>query len=630
MIPNKDSWLIPLIHETIESTYATKIDISTISLQKTKKEFKGDITLVCFPLTRFSSKKPQETAEEIGAALKNRDERIAGYNVIQGFLNIEISFAYWLNYLNQFSPDASLPSDQRSKVMIEYSSPNTNKPLHLGHIRNNLLGYSVAQILKACGHEVVKVNLINDRGIHICKSMIAWQKAGGGETPENSGLKGDHLVGKYYVEFDKMLQVQAKELKEAVESNQWDQVDKDAKPVIEKLLQAINNTEDEQKKKDLQSALKQHINNQTELMREAREMLMLWEKGDEAVINLWKTMNSWVYKGFDTTYNKLGVNFDKLYYESQTYVLGKDIVNQGLAQKVLFQKEDKSIWIDLSNESLDEKLLLRADGTSVYMTQDIGTAVLRNEELACKSYVYVVGNEQDYHFNVLKKTLQKMGYAWADGIFHLSYGMVDLPSGRMKSREGTVVDADDLIDEVISEAKIRSLDLGKTSELGEEEQEQLFETLGLGALKYFILKVDPKKKMVFNPEESIDLQGNTGPFIQYTYARIQSLISKAEGVIDSSSISTNSEESDSSRGIIRQLELFAETVQSAAASYSPALIANYMYDLAKDYNSYYHDYAILKEEDKTASAIRLKVAENVAFTLNTCANLLGMKMPNRM
>ncbi len=627
---NKEIWLTPLIQETLESLYNKTIPQDAISLQKTRKEFAGDSTLVCFGLSKYSGKKPPETAQEIGEALVKADSRISGFNVVNGFLNIELNYSYWVNYLQGYTPDAKLPEKARRRVMIEYSSPNTNKPLHLGHIRNNLLGFSVAEILSECGHFVSKVNLINDRGIHICKSMIAWQKKGNGETPSSSGMKGDHLVGKYYVEFDKMLSAETNELRAKIDSNDWQGIDNESQEGIKKLLAEIEKAEDSQKQKDLNSTLKQQINNQTPLMKEAREMLMLWERGDTDTIELWKTMNSWVYEGFNLTYKRLGVDFDKFYYESDTYILGKDIVQEGLAKGVLYKKDDGSVWIDLSDEGLDQKLLLRSDGTSVYMTQDIGTAVLRNKELNCSTYAYVVGNEQDYHFNVLKKTLQKMGYSFADGIYHISYGMVDLPSGRMKSREGTVVDADDLIDEVIEEAGNRALELGKTEDMSEDDQNQLFRKLGLGALKYYILKVDPKKRMVFNPEESIDLQGNTGPFIQYTYARIQSLLNKAKALSQIEISLDEMPEESSARYMIRMLEAYSETIQTAAEGYSPAMIANYMYELAKDYNSYYHDYPVLKEENLTLAAFRLEIARKTGETLAKCGKLLGMEMPERM
>ena len=630
MTENKESWLLPIIAKAVNALYETNLETTDLSFQKTRKEFPGDITLVCFPLTRISKKKPDVTAAEIGEAITQSDARVLGFNVVNGFLNIELTFAYWIDYLHNFSPEVSSSHVNTSKVMIEYSSPNTNKPLHLGHIRNNLLGFSVSRILQERGHDVKKVNLINDRGIHICKSMLAWIKSGKQESPESTGLKGDHLVGKYYVLFDSMLREESKIWKDRLESG--DTVNMDA-AFVEKakvLLETIATSIDEEKTKAAQSDLKLLINNQTELMKEAQQMLRDWEEGKQEVISLWKQMNAWVYEGFNKTYERMGVSFDKFYYESNTYILGKDIVQKGLESGVLFKKEDGSVWIDLQDAGLDQKLLLRSDGTSVYMTQDLGTAVVRNEELGCKSYIYVVGNEQDYHFNVLKLILQRLGYSWADGIYHLSYGMVDLPSGRMKSREGTVVDADDLIEEVISEAKARSLELGKTQEMSHEEQHKLFETLGLGALKYYILKVDPRKRMVFNPEESIDLQGNTGPFVQYTYARIQSLSQKAGSLKNIDIVASQIADEKSHRGLIRQLEAYSEMISQAADQYSPALVANYMYELAKEYNSFYHDFPILKEENVQLAAFRLKIATQTGLALKRCAYLLGMEMPDRM
>lgn len=630
MIESKETWLLPVIAETLTNLYKQECDVETITLQKTRKEFAGDITLVCFGLTRFSGKKPQETANEIGNALLNTDSRITGFNVVNGFLNIELTFDYWTDYLFTYNAKVNVADSLKKRVMIEYSSPNTNKPLHLGHVRNNLLGFSVARIAAEAGHTVFKVNLVNDRGIHICKSMIAWKKAGNGETPISSGIKGDHLVGKYYVIFDQLLRAESAALMLEVESNEFKNIAEIAVKPIQSILEQIKSSEGQDKIDGLKADLKQLVNNQTPLMKEAQQMLREWEEGKEEVINLWKTMNSWVYEGFEKTYKSLGVDFDKMYYESETYLLGKDIVMQGLEKGVLYQKEDGSIWIDLTDAGLDHKLLLRSDGTSVYMTQDIGTAVLRNSELNCKDYVYVVGNEQDYHFNVLKLVLQRLGYSWADGIYHLSYGMVDLPSGRMKSREGTVVDADDLIEEIVSEAKSRALELGKTDEMSDSEQSRLFEILGKGALKYYILKVDPKKRMIFNPEESIDLQGNTGPFIQYTYARIQSLKQKAASIAAIAYDATTLPDEKNHRALIRQLEAYSETVLLAAASYSPAIIANYMYDLAKEYNSFYHDFPIMKEENRELASFRLKIADKVGLTLHKCASLLGMEMPERM
>lgn len=630
MTQNKESWLIPLIIGTAEKLFAKPLPAEAIILQKTKKEFAGDITLVCFGLTRFSGKKPEETAHMMGEEILNTDKRIKSFNVVNGFLNLEFTFEFWASYLLSFDGDVSLPESKRQKVMVEYSSPNTNKPLHLGHIRNNLLGWSVSCILKACGHSVSMVNLINDRGIHICKSMIAWKKKGNGETPESSGIKGDHLAGKYYVEFDKMLSEESAQLKEQILQGNFESVETDAREAIKKTVSLIQNTSDEAKLKDLNAQLKQQVNNQTHLMKEAREMLIKWEQGDKDTIDLWKKMNSWVYAGFNQTYEKMGVRFDKFYYESQTYLFGKDLVERGLQSGVLFKEPDGSVWVDLTQEGLDKKLLLRSDGTSVYMTQDIGTAVKRHEEINASKYIYVVGNEQDYHFKVLKEVLLKLNMPWAEGIYHLSYGMVDLPSGRMKSREGTVVDADDLMSETISEAAARSMELGKTDEMSEEEKATLFETLGLGALKYYILKVDPRKRMVFNPQESIDLQGNTGPFIQYTYARINSLLSK--GRFDSAQIehTEKPENDDACIPLIRALEQFAEVVHGAAEAYSPAMVANYMYELAKEYNSFYHDNQILKEEDARKAAFRLLVSYRVAQTIKLSGELLGMRMPERM
>jgi len=630
MIEPKETWLVPVIAQTLTNLYKQNIGTEAITLQKTRKEFAGDITLVCFGLTRLSGKKPQETADEVGQALANADDRITGFNVVNGFLNIELTFDYWTSYLGQYNAEVIVADALKKRVMIEYSSPNTNKPLHLGHVRNNLLGFSVARIAAEAGHTVFKVNLVNDRGIHICKSMIAWKKAGNGETPASSGIKGDHLVGKYYVIFDQLLRAESSALMQEVENSEFKNVAEIAVKPIQSLVEQIKSAEGQDKIDGLKADLKQLVNNQTPLMREAQQMLRDWEEGKDDVINLWKTMNGWVYEGFEKTYKSLGVDFDKMYYESETYLLGKDIVMQGVEKGVLYQKEDGSVWIDLTDAGLDHKLLLRSDGTSVYMTQDIGTAVLRNSELNCKDYVYVVGNEQDYHFNVLKLVLQRMGYSWADGIYHLSYGMVDLPTGRMKSREGTVVDADDLIEEIVAEAKSRSLELGKTDEMTESEQNRLFEILGKGALKYYILKVDPKKRMIFNPEESIDLQGNTGPFIQYTYARIQSLKQKAVSLLELVFDASALPDEKNHRALIRQLEAYSETVILAASSYSPAIIANYMYDLAKEYNSFYHDFPIMKEENRELASFRLRIADKVGLTLHKCAFLLGIEMPERM
>lgn len=626
----KEAWLKEIVLSSLHQLYGDKAHVDQIVFQSTRKEFPGDITLVCFSLTKLSGKNPAQTAQEIGEKLCQHSTEIVRFNIVNGFLNIELSFNYWTSYIQSSSSDVSIPASGKSKVMIEYSSPNTNKPLHLGHIRNNLLGFSVSRIMQAAGHEVVKVNLVNDRGIHICKSMIAWKLSGKNETPNSSGIKGDHLVGKYYVEFDKALKVEAQGILDQLEQGNYSNLSDESRNKAKELLAKIATTEDAQKVNALKDDLKLLVNNQTELMRQAQQMLRDWENGDSEVIGLWKKMNAWVYKGFDETYKRLGVDFDHFYYESNTYVLGKDIIDEGLESGVLYQKEDGSVWIDLTAEGLDHKLLLRSDGTSVYMTQDLGTALLRHKELNCSSYVYVVGNEQDYHFKVLSHTLQKLGYAWAKGIYHLSYGMVDLPSGKMKSREGTVVDADDLIEDVIQEAQERSEELGKNDEMNAEEKVQLYSKIGLGALKYFILKVDPKKRMVFNPSESIDLNGNTGPFIQYTYARIQSIIRKAQTQIPVDFNAVLLEDEIRHRSLIRMLEQYRETVELASESYSPAMVANYAYDLAKEFNQFYHTFDIIKESNVNTASFRLLLAKKVGETLKQCFYLLGIEMPERM
>ena len=588
---NIEKHLLKEIAECVEALYgATGIDLQ---LQKTRKEFEGDYTLVVFPLLRTSRKSPDATAEEIGAALAARlPEQVKGYNVIKGFLNISLCENFWGERFAEMATAENYgiaPSNGKT-VMVEYSSPNTNKPLHLGHIRNNLLGYSVSQILAACGYNVIKANLVNDRGIHICKSMIAWQRYGQGETPASSGMKGDHLVGKYYVEFDKHFKAEVAE------------------------MVAGGMSEEEAKK-------------QAPILCDAQEMLRKWEMGDKEVRALWEMMNGWVYEGFDVTYKSLGVNFDKIYYESQTYLLGKELVDEGLSKGVFYRRDDGSVWIDLTGDGLDEKLLLRGDGTSVYMTQDLGTAFRRFEDNALDGMIYVVGNEQNYHFQVLKLVLKKLGYDWSDDIFHLSYGMVELPEGKMKSREGTVVDADDLIEDMVGTAREMSQELGKLDGLSEEQVAEVCHTVGLGALKYFILKVDPKKTMLFNPRESIDFNGNTGPFVQYTHARICSVLRKAEGeVLDASGATYMPEEVE----IIKYLVDFPATVLSAGENYSPALIAAYVYDLAKMYNGYYHDHSILREENAAVRAMRLQLSALVAKVIKTGMGLLGITVPERM
>ena len=570
------------------------IELDQVDLQETRKEFEGDVTLVVFPFLRQSRKAPEATAQEIGETLLNVGA-IAAFNVVKGFLNITLDKGVYVDQFKGFAEDENLglpEAGSKSAQLVEYSSPNTNKPLHLGHIRNNLLGYSVAQILEANGHPVKKVQIINDRGIHICKSMLAWMEHGNGETPESTGIKGDHLVGKYYVKFD---QVYKSEIAELIESGV-------AKDEAEKTAPS--------------------------LLR-AQELLRSWEAGDAETVNLWKKMNGWVYSGFDTTYAALGVDFDKYYYESETYLLGKDDVLKGLEQGVFYKKEDGSVWIDLEDEGLDHKLVLRSDGTSVYMTQDIGTAIQRSKDFAVEGMTYVVGNEQDYHFKVLFLILGRLGYTWASNLFHLSYGMVDLPTGKMKSREGTVVDADDLIATMVADAQKISEELGKVEGLDSDEKTALFNTLGLGALKYFILKVDPKKRMLFNPAESIDFTGNTGPFIQYTYARIQSLLRKGASELEAlkwDGLSINEEE----QNVMKALLGYAETVDQASRLYAPSIIANYTYDLVKKYNGFYQNNSILKAEDDQRIAFRLLLSQKVAEVIKHAMGCLGINVPNRM
>ena len=571
------------------------IEIPTVEFQATRKEFEGDITVVVFPLLRYKKGNPVQIGEDLGKYIVENVAEITNYNVVKGFLNLVIDDSFYTNFFNSIYPDSSYgmvsPKADEKAVMVEYSSPNTNKPLHLGHVRNNLLGYSVAEIIKAAGKKVYKTQIINDRGIHICKSMLAWEKFGNGETPESTGLKGDKLVGNYYVKFDQ-----------------------EYKKEIAQLI-AEGKTEDEAKK-------------EAPLFVEAQQMLLKWEAGDEEVVALWKEMNSWVYAGFEVTYKSMGVNFDTLYYESNTYLLGKDVVAQGLEKGVFYKKEDGSVWCDLTEDGLDEKIVLRSDGTAVYMTQDIGTAIQRVKDYAdVGGMVYTVGNEQDYHFQVLFLILKKLGFDWAKQLHHLSYGMVDLPSGKMKSREGTVVDADDLMDEMTATAKEISEELGKLDGYSDEEKNELYETIGLGALKYFILKVDPKKRILFDPKSSVDFQGNTGPFIQYTYARIQSIIRKADFDY-SQPVKTELHEKE--KELLKQLELYPETVQQAAASYSPAIIANYTYDLVKEFNSFYQNVHILGEQDLDKKAFRVQLSKKVADTIKSAFLLLGIKVPERM
>jgi len=569
----------------------------SIQFQKTRKDFKGDVTLVVFPLLRASKKGPEQTAEEIGNYLKEKVAEVAGFNVVKGFLNLEITQEYWYNqFVTAYNTTVYgvVKADKDSPThLVEYSSPNTNKPIHLGHLRNNFLGYSVAEIIKASGKNVKKVQIINDRGIHICKSMIAWQEYGNGETPDSSGIKGDHLVGKYYVEFDKYYKNEVADL--VADGIEKGQAEKEA-PIFKK----------------------------------AQEMLLRWEKNDPAVIALWEKMNQWVYDGFAITYKRLGVDFDKNYYESDTYLLGKKVVEIGLDKGVFYKKEDGSVWIDLSAEGLDEKIILRSDGTAVYMTQDIGTAIQRHEDFNFSHMAYTVANEQDYHFKVLFLILDKLGYDWAKNCYHLSYGMVDLPSGRMKSREGTVIDADDFMQEMVDTAKNIAKELGKLDGMTDEDANALYEVVGMGALKYFLLKVDPRKRMLFDPKESIDFQGNTAPFIQYTYARIQSILRKAtfdySQEVSASSVSLHIKEKE----LIKQLELYPDIIQQAADNYSPALIANYTYDLVKEFNSFYQNVSILGESNEIKKRLRVQLADKVANVIKSAFSLLGIQVPNRM
>ena len=583
----------------IKELYGAEVTPAQVQLQKTKKEFKGHLTLVVFPFLRMSKKAPEQTAQEIGEYLVKNEPAVAEYNVIKGFLNLTVACSCWIDLLNNIQADKNygiVPvAENAPLVMIEYSSPNTNKPLHLGHVRNNLLGYSLSRIMAANGNKVIKTNIVNDRGIHICKSMLAWQKWGNGATPESTGKKGDHLIGDFYVLFSNKLKEETAAL--------------EAKGMTKEEAEAAS-----------------------PLMQEAREMLRKWEAGDEEVRALWKMMNDWVYAGFYETYKMLGVDFDKIYYESNTYLEGKKKVLEGLEKGIFYRREDGSVWADLQNEGLDEKLLLRQDGTSVYMTQDIGTAKLRFDDFPINKMIYVVGNEQNYHFQVLSILLDKLGFEFGKGLVHFSYGMVELPEGKMKSREGTVVDADDLMEEMINTAREISQELGKLDGLSKEEAEDIARMVGLGSLKYFILKVDPRKNMTFNPKESIDFNGNTGPFIQYTYARICSVLRKAaeQGIALPEVLPTDFEISDKEEGLIQMVANFAQVVKEAGETYSPACIANYTYDLVKEYNQFYHDFSILRESDEKLKVFRLVLSTNVAKVVKEGMALLGIEVPERM
>lgn len=596
---NIEEKLTGSVINALKSLYGQEIASGQIQLQKTKKEFEGHLTLVVFPFLRLSKKGPEQTAQEIGEYLQANEPAVANFNVIKGFLNLSIASSTWIELLNTVHTNETFgitpTTEQSPLVMIEYSSPNTNKPLHLGHVRNNLLGNALSNIMAANGNKVVKTNIVNDRGIHICKSMLAWKKYGNGETPENSGKKGDHLVGDYYVAFDKHYKAELAELM--------------AKGMSKEEAEAAS-----------------------PLMAEAREMLVKWEAGDAEVRELWSMMNTWVYDGFDKTYQKMGVAFDKIYYESDTYLEGKDKVMEGLQKGFFFKKEDGSVWADLTAEGLDHKLLLRGDGTSVYMTQDIGTAKLRFADYPIDKMIYVVGNEQNYHFQVLSILLDKLGFEWGKGLVHFSYGMVELPEGKMKSREGTVVDADDLMEEMITTAKETSQELGKLDGLTQAEADNIARIVGLGALKYFILKVDARKNMTFNPKESIDFNGNTGPFIQYTYARIQSVLRKAaeSGITIPEELQSTIELNEKEKGLVQMIADFQTVVKQAGEDYSPSIIANYIYDLVKEYNQFYHDYSILREENMNVKVFRLALSVNLAKVVRLGMELLGIEVPNRM
>ncbi len=604
---NIEQKLLTSVRDGLKALYGQEVPAAQVQLQKTKKEFEGHLTLVVFPFLRMSKKGPEQTAQEIGEYLKANEPMVAAFNVIKGFLNLTIASSAWIELLNEIHADAqygiTAATEQSPLVMIEYSSPNTNKPLHLGHVRNNLLGNALANILAANGNKVVKTNIVNDRGIHICKSMLAWLKYGNGETPESSGKKGDHLIGDYYVAFDKHYKAEVKEL------------------TAQYLAQGL--TEEEAKAK---------AEAESPLMKEAREMLVKWEANDPEVRGLWKRMNDWVYAGFDETYRMMGVSFDKIYYESDTYLEGKEKVMEGLEKGFFYRKDDGSVWADLTGEGLDHKLLLRADGTSVYMTQDIGTAKLRFADFPIDKMIYVVGNEQNYHFQVLSILLDKLGFEWGKSLVHFSYGMVELPEGKMKSREGTVVDADDLMEEMIQTAKDTSGELGKLDGLTQAEADDIARIVGLGALKYFILKVDARKNMTFNPKESIDFNGNTGPFIQYTYARIQSVLRKAKdaGIEVPAQLPVGIELSEKEEGLIQLIADFAAVVKQAGMDYSPSGIANYCYDLVKEYNQFYHDFSILREENEAVKVFRLALSQNVAKIVRLGMGLLGIEVPERM
>ena len=604
---NIESEIIAAVVQAVKECYGQDVPTTMVQLQKTKAEFEGNLTLVVFPFLKLSKLKPEDTAQQLGDYLAKHCKVVQSFNVVKGFLNLTIAPAAWISLLNRIDSEPRFGekavNEQSPLVMVEYSSPNTNKPLHLGHVRNNLLGWSLAQIMEANGNRVVKTNIVNDRGIHICKSMLAWKKWGNGATPESTGKKGDHLIGDYYVAFDQHYRAELAELTAKFKA------------------EGMTDEEAEKRAKE-----------ESPLMKEAHDMLVRWEQGDEEVRALWKKMNDWVYQGFDETYKAMGVGFDKIYYESETYLEGKAKVEEGLAKGLFFRKPDGSVWADLSNEGLDQKLLLRADGTSVYMTQDIGTADLRFKDYPIDKMIYVVGNEQNYHFQVLSILLDRLGFKWGKELVHFSYGMVELPNGKMKSREGTVVDADDLMEEMVSAARRTSEELGKFADMTENERNEIARIVGMGALKYFILKVDARKNMLFNPEESIDFNGNTGPFIQYTYARIRSIMRKAEaeGIVLPSVLPDTLPLNEKEVQLIQKLNSFETVVEQAGKDYSPSGIANYCYELTKDFNQFYHDYSILNAESAEAKTLRLALAKNVAKTIKNGMQLLGIEVPERM
>ncbi len=627
-----------LLLENSLSVFGVKIDEKLIQFQKTRKDVDGDMTLVVFPFVKILKSSPTIVGEDIGRFLKEELEEIESYNVVSGFLNLNLTNTFWKNELLKMTEDKNFgfASELSGKMyMVEYSSPNTNKPLHLGHMRNIFLGYSVSEILKANGHEVVKTQIINDRGIHICKSMVAWEQFatkdanGNRETPETTGMKGDHFVGKYYIEFDKQVMLQGFEMATQWKANNYSDalISEEAKEKLPGLFTAYDDAADDKKKEGIYRKIAAFAVPYAQLTLDAQEMLLKWEASEPEAYKLWSTMNNWVYAGFDTTYQRMGVDFDKIYYESETFLIGKDLVTDGLKKEVFYRKDDGSVWVDLTDEGLDEKLVLRADGTAVYMTQDIGTAIDRFKDYPnLNGVIYTVGNEQDYHFQVLFLILKKLGYEWAKNCFHLSYGMVDLPDGKMKSREGRVVDADDLMEEVVSMAKESTKERGHIEGMTEAERENLYEMIGMGGLKYYLLKVDPQKRMKFNPDESIELNGNTGPFIQYAYARINSLMTKVELVNPETEMAIDFAEKE----LIKQLGEFPLVIKEAGQNYSPALIANYTFELVKNYNSFYQAFSVMKEENIALKNARILISQNTGKVIHTAMRLLGINVPNRM